>query len=159
MKTILAPVDFSTVSELVAKEAVSLARSLGGRVVLLHVVQIPAVLNEYSAMVDTQEVVAAGEKNAARQLAAIEEELKSQFIQTESVQVVGTPVPVILEQAGAQDADYIVMGSHGHTAFYDLLVGSTTHGVLLRAKCPVVIVPAVKSAGRVRRTKEHLAAV
>ena len=24
---------------------------------------------------------------------------------------------------------------------YDLLVGSTTHGVLLRAPCPVVIVP------------------
>jgi len=37
-----------------------------------------------------------------------------------------------------------VLGSHGHTAFYDLLVGSTTHGILLRAKCPVLIVPANK---------------
>jgi nucleotide-binding universal stress UspA family protein len=36
------------------------------------------------------------------------------------------------------------MGSHGHTAFYDLLVGSTTHGVLMRANCPVVIVPPEK---------------
>jgi nucleotide-binding universal stress UspA family protein len=37
-----------------------------------------------------------------------------------------------------------VMGSHGHTALYDLLVGSTTHGVLMRAICPVVIIPAIK---------------
>jgi len=35
-----------------------------------------------------------------------------------------------------------VVGSHGHGAFYDLLVGSTTHGLLLRASCPVLIVPA-----------------
>jgi nucleotide-binding universal stress UspA family protein len=33
------------------------------------------------------------------------------------------------------------MGSHGHNAFYDLLVGTTTHGVLRKATCPVVIVP------------------
>ena len=39
-------------------------------------------------------------------------------------------------------ADYIVMGSHGHTPLYDLLVGTTTHGVLKNARCPVVIVPA-----------------
>jgi nucleotide-binding universal stress UspA family protein len=36
------------------------------------------------------------------------------------------------------------MGSHGHGAFYDLLVGSTTQGVLKRATCPVVIVPTSK---------------
>jgi nucleotide-binding universal stress UspA family protein len=41
------------------------------------------------------------------------------------------------------------MGSHGHTALYDLLVGSTTHQVLRKAKCPVVIVPSpTKAAGK-----------
>ncbi|MBI4621943.1 MAG: universal stress protein [Verrucomicrobia bacterium] len=44
-------------------------------------------------------------------------------------------------QAEKNAADFIVMGSHGHTALYDLVVGSTTHGVLRRATCPVVIVP------------------
>jgi universal stress protein A len=34
-----------------------------------------------------------------------------------------------------------VLGSHGHTAFYDLLVGSTAAGVLKHAPCPVVVVP------------------
>jgi len=36
----------------------------------------------------------------------------------------------------------IVMGSHGHGALYELLVGSITQGVLKAAKCPVVVVPA-----------------
>ena len=46
-----------------------------------------------------------------------------------------------IEQAERLTADYIVIGSHGHTAFYDLLVGSTASGVLKSASCPVVIVP------------------
>ena len=62
------------------------------------------------------------------------------------VQVTGAPIAHIIEQAAKYEADYIVMGSHGHTAIYDLLVGSTTHGVLMRARCPVVIVPATKPA-------------
>jgi nucleotide-binding universal stress UspA family protein len=52
----------------------------------------------------------------------------------------------ILDHAKQVSADYLVMGSHGHTALYDLLVGSTTHGVLLRAPCPVVITPSPKAA-------------
>ena len=36
------------------------------------------------------------------------------------------------------------MGSHGHTALYDLLAGSTATGVIKRAPCPVVIMPPVK---------------
>jgi nucleotide-binding universal stress UspA family protein len=56
--------------------------------------------------------------------------------------VTGLAAEAIAEAARRFAADYIVMGSHGHTAFYDLVIGSTTHGVIQRAKCPVVIVPA-----------------
>ena len=47
----------------------------------------------------------------------------------------------IIEQAQKSRAAYIVMGSHGHSALYDLLAGSTTTGVLKRSTCPVLIVP------------------
>ncbi len=46
------------------------------------------------------------------------------------VQINGAAVSGILETADRLKADYIVMGSHGHTALYDLLVGSTTHACL-----------------------------
>jgi nucleotide-binding universal stress UspA family protein len=56
----------------------------------------------------------------------------------------GVPAQVILEQAQKLSADHIVMGSHGHTALYDLIAGSTTTRVLKGAPCPVVVVPAQK---------------
>jgi nucleotide-binding universal stress UspA family protein len=145
MKTILAPVDFSGATDAVVVEAIALARALDGRVVLLTVIQPPAITNEYSALMDNlAEIVAAGEKNAAKRLAELESRLQTDKIPVETVQVNGPPIRVIVEQAKKLDADYIVMGSHGHTALYDLLVGSTTHGVLMRAACPVIITPAVK---------------
>lgn len=159
MKTILAPVDFSPVSESVVKEAAALARTVDGRVVLLSVIQPPVVYTEYAAMMDIPQLTAAGEKNAARQLDALQDRLLGQFVKSECLQVTGSPVANILEQADKQGADYIVMGSHGHTAFYDLLVGSTTHGVLLGANCPVVIVPAVKDNAKLRKKEKRAAMV
>jgi nucleotide-binding universal stress UspA family protein len=105
------------------------------------VIQPPVITSEYAALMETSgEILAAGEKNAARRLAVIEDQLRKEGITVEAVQAIGAPIQHIVRQAAT--ADYVVMGSHGHTALYDLLVGSTTHGVLMRAKCPVVIVPA-----------------
>jgi nucleotide-binding universal stress UspA family protein len=42
-------------------------------------------------------------------------------------------------------ADFIVMGSHGHGALYNLLIGGTASGVIQKAPCPVVIVPTHKT--------------
>jgi nucleotide-binding universal stress UspA family protein len=158
MKTILAPIDFSRITNAVVDEAVTLAKAVDGRVVLLAVIQPPVVMSEYAAMMDIAELTAAGERNAARQLEQMEKTIKPRSVNTECVQVVGSPVTHIVEQAAKFEADYIVMGSHGHTAFYDLLVGSTTHGVLKRAQCPVVIVPAAREAtGEVRRSARRAA--
>jgi nucleotide-binding universal stress UspA family protein len=38
------------------------------------------------------------------------------------------------------------MGSHGHGALYNLLVGGTASGVIQKSPCPVVIVPTQKTA-------------
>lgn len=113
----------------------------------MTVIQPPVMMTEYAPLMgDIAELTATGEKNAERHLEKIAKKLKNTSIVTETVQVVGAPIPLILEQAEAFGADYIVMGSHGHRALYDLLVGSTTHGVLLRATCPVLIVPAARRA-------------
>jgi nucleotide-binding universal stress UspA family protein len=156
MKTILVPLDFSAASDLVVEAAARLARPFDARVVLLTVIQPPAVLAEYTPILETiAEITAAGEKNAARQLALIERKLSEEAVRAESIVATGSPVPMILEQAKETAADYIVMGSHGHTALYDLLVGSTTHGVLARARCPILIIPSAKAVpARVSRKKQ-----
>lgn len=107
------------------------------------------MLGEYAPLMENiAEINAAGEKSASRRLAKLEDKLRASSIEVASDYVVGSPISLIVDQAKKHGADYIVMGSHGHTAFYDLLVGSTTHGVLMRAKCPVIILPAkdLKSA-------------
>jgi nucleotide-binding universal stress UspA family protein len=145
MKTILTPVDFSDITAAVVAEAATLARALDARIVLFTVIQPPVFVAEYAPLMqNVAEFSAAGEKNAQRQLEKLQAKLTAQSITAETSYEVGFPSTVILEQAKKESADYIVMGSHGHTAFYDLLVGSTTHGILLRSTCPVIIVPAVK---------------
>jgi nucleotide-binding universal stress UspA family protein len=142
MKTILVAVDSSGIRESVLTEAAALAEAARGRLVLLTVVQPPLITSEYTPMIENiGEITAAGEKAAGQHLLAMQERLRSQGLTVDTIQRTGTPVSHILNEADACKADYIVMGSHGHTAIYDLLVGSTTHGVLLRAPCPVIIVP------------------
>lgn len=142
MKTIFAAVDSSNMREAVIAEAIALAKGGVGRVVLLTVVQPPVLTGEYAPVVDNYaELLAAGERAAASLLDETRRNIAAAGIDVDTVQTSGPPVAQILEEAEKHRADYIVMGSHGHTAFYDLLVGSTTHGVLMRAPCPVVIVP------------------
>ncbi len=134
-------------------EAARLATAVNGRVVLLSVIQPPVITSEYAPLMENMaEITAAGEKAAAKNLARLQEVLQRQSVSTETVQLNGAPIQHIIDQAKRIAADYIVMGSHGHTALYDLLVGSTTHGVLLRATCPVVIVPSARGE-RARRPK------
>lgn len=159
MKTILTPVDFSDVSEAVVKQAAELARALEARIILLAVVQPPIITSEYAPLMaeNLSQITAVGEKNAARQLTHFRTQLSAQGIESKSVQLFGSPILIIAEQAAKFEADYIVMGSHGHNALYDLIVGSTTHGVLLRAKCPVMIVPAPKQKSEGKRAASRAA--
>jgi nucleotide-binding universal stress UspA family protein len=155
MKTILAPIDFSPASECVVREAAGLARALDARVVLLTVVQPPVIFTEYAALMNAGELTTRSEHHAAAELARYEEQLNNDFIKTATVQLTGSPIAHIVAQAEKLEADYIVLGSHGHTAFYDLLVGSTAHGVLMRARCPVVIVPSNRKQAKTRTVQKR----
>jgi len=159
MKTILTPVDFSGITDSVVAASADLARAHNGRVVLLNVTQPPIITSEYAPyLVNIGEIMLVSEKAAAKQLARLADRLKEQGIESDTLQFTGPPATHILKQAEELDADFIVMGSHGHTAFYDLLVGSTTHGVLLKAPCPVLVVPAQKKKVRVEKKHAELAA-
>ncbi len=146
MKTILAPIDFSSATASVIDAAHTLAQAMDGRIILLHAVQPPILTSDYGLAMDhLQEAVAMSEKHAAKRLEELTAQLRSRMPEpVEYEQSSGAPIPAIIESATRNRADYIIMGSHGHTALYDLLVGSTTHGILRKAPCPVVIVPPVK---------------
>ncbi len=53
--------------------------------------------------------------------------------------VVGDPVDEIVEFAKAQDADLIIMNTHGSKGLEKIMLGSVAEHVLKRAHCPVLI--------------------
>ena len=150
MKTILVPVDFSPVTREVFREATLLARLVKARIVLAHVIPLPVITTEpYGLVLDNMGayMVAAG-KAADRHLARLSAKLRTSGFTCQVVRVIGFPVQSLIELAKKRGADYIVIGSHGHTALYDMFVGSTTRGVLKRASCPVIVVPTAPTAPR-----------
>lgn len=55
--------------------------------------------------------------------------------------VEGDPARRILDMAKHVLADVIVMGSRGHSAIGELLIGSVAHKVTMKADVPVILVP------------------
>jgi nucleotide-binding universal stress UspA family protein len=144
MKTFLVPVDFSAVSKEIVDTAVTFAHSFSGKVVLLHVIQPPIITSEYALPVEAvQEAIIASEKDASDKLTAYSAQFQAAGVGLEAIVRHGPPVHAILEEAQKVDADFIIMGSHGHGKIYDLLVGSTASGVIKEARCGVIIMPSV----------------
>jgi nucleotide-binding universal stress UspA family protein len=79
-----------------------------------------------------------------RDLQAMAAKLRGEGCDAEALMVQGPTAAKIVEEAQRLDAAMIVMGSHGHGALYDLLVGSVTNGVLRKSEKPVVVVPGRK---------------
>jgi universal stress protein A len=147
MKTLLVPIDFSAANGRLLETAATLALALGARLVTLHVLQPMAPIGDPMIMPDMAQVTSiqkAVEKDARAQLERACQKVAELGVAVEPELRDGLASAVILERAGALPADLVVMGSHGHTALYDLLLGSTSHAVLKKAPCPVVIVPSKK---------------
>jgi nucleotide-binding universal stress UspA family protein len=53
---------------------------------------------------------------------------------------IGIPEEKILQEVDKGDFDVVVMGTHGHGAFADAMMGSTARRVLRRSKKPVLVV-------------------
>ena len=154
MKTILLAVDFSPATKRVVSEAVKLAQGTKARVVVLNVVQPPIVMSDYAPLLENiVDIISVSEKAAAKRLKKLKSEISLESVTVETRMITGSPLPEIVRAAESLPADYIVMGSHGHTALYDLVAGSTTHGVLKRARCPVLIVPAQLGLSRKRKAR------
>lgn len=142
MKTILAPIDFSPISRRVTDCAVKLARIFDARVILLNVVQLPMPVTNLAPLVgETLQFTAEVGREARARLQRLVHRLRERGVAAEMICEQGSPVSSIVGHAKKLEARYIVLGSHGRGALYDLVVGSTASGVIKRSPCPVVVIP------------------
>lgn len=142
MKTILAAIDFSPVSERVVDRAAALAQATGADFVLLHVEAPEPEFVGYDPGPQTvRDAVAQEIMGDHRKLHDIADSLREQGLAVTALVVQGVTAEKILEEAQAHEADCIILGSHGHGALYDLLVGSVSDAVIRRADRPVMLIP------------------
>ena len=79
------------------------------------------------------------------QIQAMAQQLRDKGCEATGLLVQGPTVDTILGQAEKLEADLIVVGSHGHGAVFDMLVGSISADVIRRSTIPVLVVPARRS--------------
>jgi nucleotide-binding universal stress UspA family protein len=142
IKLILCPIDFSEFSVRAYRHALSLAEHYRSKVVAQHVVEIwryPSASFATSAGLYREfcENVRAGGKE---QLLEFVKNNSHDEIQPELVVHEGMAPDIILSFAQAQQADLIVMGTHGRRGYDRLMLGSVTDRVMRRAPCPVLAV-------------------
>jgi nucleotide-binding universal stress UspA family protein len=143
MKTILVPVDFSDVTARLIETAQTFATAFGSRVVLLNVAEPEPDFVGFEAGPPAVRINVARDFKAERQrLDDLKNQLATTGREVTALHIQGPTVEKILCEAEEHQAELIVMGSHGHGALYELLVGSVTQGVIKGAACPVLVVPA-----------------
>lgn len=133
-RKIILATDGSSFSDLAAERAFDFARSYGGEITILSVVDVTDEFATQAPQMVTQMIT-----KAQALVGGIGEKALAQKIKATCLVKEGEAHEVITNIAVAQGADVIVMGSHGKTGLRRLLMGSVTEKVIGLAPCPVLV--------------------
>jgi nucleotide-binding universal stress UspA family protein len=146
IKKVLCATDFSQSSTQALRYAHSLAGRFEAELVLLHVVDdVPtAVPPVGGAAVDSTINVAEYQEHlidhARKRLEEVVAGLDSRGPSVRWHVAEGRPSRQIVQLAEDENADLIVIGTHGHNRFHRFVFGSVTEKVVRSAPCPVLTV-------------------
>jgi nucleotide-binding universal stress UspA family protein len=137
IQRILLATDFSPQSNQVVSLACSFAKSHGAHVDVLHVLdESPDYVKSLSAEVNAFE-----ERARARAGDLLEEvgsKVRAANVSAETHLCIGRAVDMVVSEADRLKSDLIVMGTHGHSGFTHLALGSVAERTLRLAGCSVL---------------------
>lgn len=144
-RTLLVPHDFSPCADRALALAADVAPRHGARIVLAHVTHLPPGLTAAGLLTDphTGETVRVDEHARSQALAELEPRaaaVRARGLDVTTRAALGEIAEQVLALADAEQADVIVMGTHGRTGLAHLLLGSLTEKVLRHARIPVLTV-------------------
>lgn len=149
-KNILVCTDGSKLAQAAARHAVRLAASLQARLIVLLVTtpfEAPAGYEASPLADQIEQHQRESEKMANRILGAIEKQAKDAGVRCKTLHIGKyPPAATIVATAREQKCDLIVMGSHGHGALGQLLLGSVTARVAATSPTPLLIVRSTEKA-------------
>jgi len=140
---ILVPIDGSPTSARGYEEAVALARALGSRLVVLHVIDAFPVAVEMVPATTWQEISDGLRQRGETLLGAAKETAASHGVSTETRLVESRAERVadtIVQEASDAGCDLVVMGTHGRRGFNRVMVGSDAELVVRHCPVPVLLV-------------------
>lgn len=152
MKKVLIAVDYNPVSEKVAKAALELVRSMDAEIGLIHVLadvsyygtQFPTFMgyDGYAGMGPDLNMALEMRQVAEEFLDKAAEHLDHPKVTTHLAE--GDTANAILDYADQWNADLIVMGTHSHSTWEKILMGTVAEKILEKTKIPVYVVPVKK---------------
>ena len=147
---ILVPLDGSPFAEEALPAALSMARALKGRLVLLHAVS-PAETTALpeQGLLGVQATAAEREAAAHQYLVGLLGSLAGERVQAQPVVRAGLPAGAIAEVVREYGVTLVAMATHGRTGLPRLVMGSVADTVLRRSNLPLLLVrpQAIAEAG------------
>jgi nucleotide-binding universal stress UspA family protein len=149
IKKILAAIDGSEHAWKALDVAAALAKQHGARLIALHVVPVEPVSEALRAFADAEHMSVEEEEGRYRLARMMGDQLTRSAearVRDKGLSEIvgrtaeGKPADQILEVAGSEDVDMIVMGSRGVSDARALLLGSVSHKVANHAACTCVLV-------------------
>jgi len=134
-KTIVLATDGSKYSAVATERAISFAKSYGGELKVVSVVDVPAEFYA-EAPAAVEELV----RKAKGFVADVKKQAEAAGVRVETYVGEAEAFQAISNLALEQKADIIILGSHGRTGLRRLLMGSVTEKVIGYAPCPVLVV-------------------
>jgi nucleotide-binding universal stress UspA family protein len=139
---ILVAVDLSDATARVVEVTERIAGPMSGVVRLLHVAEAEPDFVGFDAGPDVvRDQVAKEYRDEHRRVQAHADALRDANIDANALLIKGPIIETILNEAKRFEADLLIVGSHGFGALYDLLVGSSSRGILKDTDIPVLVVP------------------
>ena len=134
---ILVPLDGSDHSLHALEKAVQIAKKFDSKIVLINVYSVSSFKVTPSQVFNyVVEIRKAGEL----MLAEAKKKLTREEIPVETILKEGHIVEEILKSVTDQNVDLIVIGARGLGIMKEILLGSVSHGVILHAPCPIMVV-------------------
>ncbi|MEA2096895.1 MAG: universal stress protein [Candidatus Cloacimonadota bacterium] len=148
MKRILAAIDFLDSTDKVINYAKNMIKKSGGQLLIVHSETLESYLSTITTefnQTPSMELINVHKKQIEDRLNKIHNNLKKEGIKAECILMEGSTVDNILKEAEIFKADLIVIGSHKHGKFHNLLFGSIHKSLIALSPIPVLIVPSEDS--------------
>ena len=123
IRTIMVPVDFSDCSLAGLSYAVRIAKEVGAHIIVLHVADLGPVMMS-SGPYDSPIYIEAARRQCGDQMQSFLKRVDFDDVPVDTSAVAGYCPAAIYEAAAKQDADLIVISTHGRTGLRRALMGS-----------------------------------